>query len=131
MAWIVGWSVAAQSLEEGKKLYKEGKFDQAVTIFEKQIKKTPKQAALNQWYGASLFEIGKYEEAEPYLRFAASKRIPEAYKYLARLCFVLYQFDEGLENYDLYIKTLKKNQEAIDAYHEVLSAGEEAKPEEE
>lgn len=115
MAWIVGWSVAAQSLEEGKKLYKEGKFDQAVTIFEKQIKKTPKQAALNQWYGASLFEIGKYEEAEPYLRFAASKRIPEAYKYLARLCFVLYQFDEGLENYDLYIKTLKKNQEAIDA----------------
>ncbi len=115
MAWIVGWSMAAQSLEDGKKLYKEGKFDQAVNIFEKQIKKTPKQAALNQWYGASLFEIGRYEEAEPYLRFAASKRIPEAYKYLARLCFVTYQFDEGLENYDLYIKTLKKNQDAIDA----------------
>lgn len=114
-AWIVGWAVAAQSLEEGKKLYKEGKFDQAVTIFENQIKKTPKQAALNQWYGASLFETGRYEEAEPYLRFAASKRIPEAYKYLARLCFVTYQFDEGLENYDLYIKTLKKNQDAIDA----------------
>ena len=115
MAWVVGWSMTAQSLEDGKKLYKEGKFDQAVSIFEKQIKKTPKQAALNQWYGASLFETGQYKEAEPYLRFAASKRIPEAYKYLARLCFVTYQFDEGLENYDLYIKTLKKNQDAIDA----------------
>lgn len=115
MAWVMGWSMTAQSLEEGKKLYQEGKFNQAVTIFENQIKKSPKQAALNQWYGASLYELGRYDEAEPYLRFAASKKVSEAYKYLARLCFVTYQFDEGLENYDLYIKTLKKNQDAIDA----------------
>ena len=78
MAWIVGWSVAAQSLEEGKKLYKEGKFDQAVTIFEKQIKKTPKQAALNQWYGASLFETGRYEEAEPYLTLCRIEAYPRS-----------------------------------------------------
>ena len=104
-------SLIAQNLETGKKLYKEGKFDEAKGVFEKQIKVSPRNASVNHWYGVCLLKTGDPETAEKYLKFAASKRIQEANRYLGELYFDSYRFDEAVECYEAYIESLKKNEE--------------------
>lgn len=110
---IFGTSVSGQTLEQGRTLYREKKYAEAAAVFEPLIKKTPNNASLNQWYGVSLFETGRYDRAEKHLLFAAKRNIQEAYRYLGDLYMIFYQFDKAIENYNKYKKMVAKNKEAV------------------
>ena len=107
-------SVCAQTLDEAKKLYLEGKYAAALPAFETAIKSSPRNASYNQWYGNCLLETGKLEEALSYLKFAASKDIIESFNSLGKLHYLLYEFEESVEAYEKYEQLLKKNKKTAE-----------------
>jgi len=85
----------AQSLDEAKGWYLEGRYAEALPVFQREYQEKPDNAPLNQWVGVCLYETGKILEAKGYLEFASSKKIPEGYLYLGKLLVKLYRFEEA------------------------------------
>jgi hypothetical protein len=104
-------NIQSQTLDEAKKLYTEGKFTAALPALKAACNSAPKNASYNQWYGNSLLETGKIEEALPYLTFAASKDIIEAFNSLGKLYYLLYEFDKSAAAYEQYVQLLINNKQ--------------------
>lgn len=104
----------AQSLQETRKLFSEGNYEQAKPGAEKLLKSTPSNGNYNYWYGACLFETGDKASAEPYLKTAVSKKVTDAYFYLGQLYYDRYYFDEAVNAYESYMhagdKALRKSE---------------------
>jgi TolA-binding protein len=107
--------IQAQTLDEAKKLYAEGKYSDASPFFENACKSSPQNASYNLWYGTCLLETGKMTKAVDYLKFAASKNIPEAYSSLGKLYYLSYKFEESVESYRQCTQLLIKNKQQSEA----------------
>ena len=73
--------LTAQSLDQAKKLYNEGKFEEAKPAFLKLVERTPGNSSYNQWYGVCLYETGEKESREIFT-VAAKRNVQEAFRYL-------------------------------------------------
>ncbi|MDD4822339.1 MAG: tetratricopeptide repeat protein [Bacteroidales bacterium] len=100
----------AQTLEEAKQLFFDNKFAEAKPVFATLVKKTPRNASYNHWYGVCLYKTGETESAIKYLTFAASKKIQEAPRYLGDAFFDLYRFEEAAKQYEDYLAKQKEEQ---------------------
>lgn len=101
--------IQAQALNEAKELYKSGKFEQALPIFEAEYNAKPTDASLNLWYGVCLFETGKnLKKAEECLVFASTKRLPDSYLYLGQLYTNQYRFSQAADMFNKYEASLKR-----------------------
>lgn len=105
--------LTAQTLDEAKKWYLEGRFADALPVFQAEQIKTPDNPSLNQWLGASLFEVGRFSEAERYLIFASQKKIPEAYLYLGELYTKLYRFEDAEKEFEKYQRVKRRDKAAL------------------
>lgn len=101
----------AQSLDQAKKLYNEGKYAEAKPAFEKLVKQAPSNSSYNLWYGVCCFETGDLEGAEKHLAVAAKRKVQDAYRYLADVYYQTYRFDESAEMLDEYIALLTKKKQ--------------------
>ena len=104
----------AQSLDEAKGWYLEGRYAEALPVFQREYQEKPDNAPLNQWVGVCLYETGKILEAKGYLEFASSKKIPEGYLYLGKLLVKLYRFEEAEKEFEKYQKVHRRNNEALE-----------------
>ncbi len=102
-----------QTLEEAKKLYLEGRYAEALPIFQTEYLLNPNDASLNQWLGVCLYETGNLPDAEQYLAYASQKKIPEAYIYLGELYTKMYRFDEAEKEFEKYQKIKRRDKEAL------------------
>ena len=119
-------SLSAQSLDQAKKLYNEGNYEEAKPAFERLVKQAPNNASYNQWYGVCCYETGDKETAEKYLEVAAKRRVQEAYRYLAQLYFDTYRFDESVEMYEEYIDILAKKKQDVEEFQKKKELAEKA-----
>jgi hypothetical protein len=101
-------NIQAQSVEDARKLYLEGKYAEVLPVFEKLVKSSPKNASYNQWYGNCLLETGNPEKAEVFLQLAASKKIMEAHASLGKMYYLLYKFEQSVQAYTQYLELLVK-----------------------
>lgn len=103
----------AQTLDDAKAWYLEGRYAEALPIFKAEYQVNPKDAALNQWLGVSLYKTGRHTEAEQYLKFASERKIPEAYLSLGELYANLYQFEDAEKEFEKYQRANRRNNEAL------------------
>lgn len=101
-------NVAAQSLAQAKQLFLNGEFEQAKPAFQKLVKQAPSNANYNYWYGACCYETGEKKEAQPYLEKSAARKVIDAYRYLGKLYYDIYRFDDAVDNYEQHIEWLEK-----------------------
>ena len=101
--------IYADNLSKAKELYLKGNFAKALPLFEKEYKKKPKDAVINHWYGVCLFETGKIKESEKHLLYAHSRKVIEAPHYLAKLCFLNYDFQGALDMFAAYDEILEQS----------------------
>lgn len=115
--------IDAQTLEDARNMYRAGLYAEALPVFEKNLKKKPKNPSLNQWYGVCLYETGRRAEAEKYLKIAANGKIPESYRYLAGICFEQYRFVEAVNYFSRYIGYLsnRKSDDTDGTDYELLA----------
>lgn len=102
-----------QTLDDAKRMYLEGNYAAALPIFRAEYAVAPDNATLNQWLGASLFETGRWTEAEKYLAFAAQKNIPEAYIYLGELYTMMYRFADAEREFAKYQRAKRRDKAAL------------------
>lgn len=116
----------AQSLDQAKKLYNEGKYAEAKPVFEKLVKQAPSNSSYNQWYGVCCYETGDLEGAEKYLSVAVKRKVQDAYRYMGELYFQTYRFEEAAEMYDEYISLLTKKKQDTSLYEARLEQADKA-----
>jgi tetratricopeptide (TPR) repeat protein len=118
--------LSAQSLEQARRLYLAGKYDEAKPAFEKLVKQAPNNASYNHWYGVCCYETGEWETAESYLKIAAGRRVQESGRYLGELYIKTYRFEEAVGRYTEYIDMVSKKNEDIEPYKRRLELAEKA-----
>lgn len=101
-------SLQAQSLDQAKKLYNDGKYAEAKPAFEKLLKQAPSNPSYNQWYGVCCFETGDLPAAEKHLKVAVKRKVQEAYPFLANVYYQTYRFDDAIGTWEEYIELLTK-----------------------
>lgn len=104
----LSFSADAITLEEAKKLYRDGDFETPLPEFKAALAKRPKDASLNQWVGVCLYQQGQPDEAIKYLKVADSKNVIEAPRYLAMIAFNDYRFNDAESYLDRYRAALTK-----------------------
>ena len=121
-------SLSAQTLNQAKKLFENGEYEQAKTAFSKLIKRSPNSAECNYYYGASLYETGEVNEAVPYLEKSAKRNYIGAFRYLGKAYADLYRYDEAVENYETHIEWLdEKNRDTEQAEAELSELRKKAR----
>jgi hypothetical protein len=108
---IVSNNILAQSLDQAKKLYNEGQFEEAMPVFERLVERQPNNSSYNHWYGVCCFETGDLERAEKHLEIAVKRRVQESFRYMGELYFRTYRFEQAVEMYDEYISMLAKKRQ--------------------
>ena len=58
-------NIAAQTLNQAKQWFNEGKFAEAKPVFQRLVKQAPSNANYNFWYGACCSETGELAESKP------------------------------------------------------------------
>src|SRR5690554_7547283 len=81
----LGIPLQAQTLDDAKSWYLEGRYAEALPVFQTEYLNNPNNASINQWLGVSLYETGRILEAQKYLEFASGRKITDAYIYLGEL----------------------------------------------
>lgn len=114
--WICTQGVYAQTLEQAKKLYSEGQYEEAKPTFERLVKQAPGNASYNHWYGVCCLETGDPENAEKYLQVGVKRKVQESYRYMGELYFQTYRFEEAAEMFQEYINILTKKKQDIDPF---------------
>lgn len=116
----------AQSLDQAKKLYNDGKYAEAKPVFEKLVKTSPSNSSYSHWYGVCCFETGDLAGAKKYLELAVKKKVQEAFRYLAEVYYQTYQFDKSVEMYDEYIALLTKKKQNTEPWEKKRGMSEKA-----
>lgn len=103
----------AQTPEDAKKWYLEGRFEKAKPIFEIAYKANPDNALLNQWLGVCELYDNNFHAAEKHLSMAASNSIPEAHYYLGTLYAKKYQFSDANIQFQKYRRLKRRDKAAL------------------
>ena len=109
---LTSLALSAQTLAEARKLYADGKFEEAMPAFEKLVKATPTNANYNLWYGVCALRTGDAEEALPYLQTAVKRKAQDSQLFLAEACNELYLFEEAVNTLETYLADLKKRRKS-------------------
>ena len=107
------FAAKGQTLDDAKNRYLEGRYSEALPVFQTEYINTPDNPSLNQWLGASLFETGSLKESEKYLSFASQKNIPEAYIYLGELYAKMYRFADAEKEFAKYQRAKRRDNAAL------------------
>ncbi|MBR0334076.1 MAG: PD40 domain-containing protein [Bacteroidales bacterium] len=101
LAFSIGLS--AQTLQEARAMFREGNYQQSMPVFEKELKRKPKDASLNYWYGVCVYRLEDKQKAVSYLNIAEKGRIKEASYLLAEAAFERRAFKTCLRHIDQYL----------------------------
>lgn len=117
----------AQSLDDAKKLYLEGRYAEALPSFKEAYLADTNNPALNQWLGACLLETGDALAAQKPLIFASQKNIPEAYLYLGQLYAKMYRFSDAEAQFSKYQRAKRRDKAALAKLEEQKEYAEKLK----
>ena len=113
--------VSAQNTKaNGRKLFNEGRFQEAKPIFKVLLGKSPKSAEYNYWYAACCYETNDtLPGIERMLAFAEEKKVLNAPYYLARIHSDNYDYPAAIDAYERFLKEAK-DEERIEYANEEL-----------
>ncbi len=103
-------SAPAQNKNAARKLFEEGRFEEAKPMFEKLYKSNPRNSEYNYWYAACCLETGEDSvDVFPMLEFAVSRKIANAYLYMGNYYLHKRRYSEAADFFDDYIDRAKND----------------------
>ena len=94
------WQAAAAPVDQGKNLYKEGRYEEALEVLKPLAAKSPRDGNINYWYGATLAALGRGDEAVAPLRKALDRKVSQAALRLAEIAAAGYDAAGASEYYE-------------------------------
>lgn len=102
-------AMAAKPLDEAKRLYLDGKYEEALPRLEALRKSSPRDGNVNYYLGSTLYALGRYNEAEAPLKVAEGRGVTDASRLRAVIALDAYRLDDASEALDTWEAKLKKN----------------------
>lgn len=102
-------AMAAKPLDEAKRLYLDGKYEEALPRLEALRKSSPRDGNVNYYLGSTLYALGRYDEAEAPLKVAENRGVTDASRLRAIIALDAYRLDDASEALDTWEAKLKKN----------------------
>ena len=126
LIYIVAMVVSVMSslgttLDQAKEMYQAGDYVGALPVFQEYLKKKPKDASLNHWYGVCLMQTGQLSEAKSYLEFAHKRKVAQSPRYLAEIAFFEYRVDDADEYLNAYRDAMKRARKEVPEEVETLA----------
>lgn len=106
-------NVFAYTYEEAKNLYKQGKYSEALPVFQNRYKRYPKNGALNHWLGVCLYYEGDFKSAIKHLEFSDSKKIQYSPYYLSLIYFDMGDYVKADEYAELFKERVEADGDEI------------------
>lgn len=116
--------LSAQTVKDAEKLFNSGNYNEAFGVYEKLIKTDGRDKMLRYKAARALISANRYEEAIPYLRFAADRNVVMAHYYLYIAFFETYRFEQSADAMDMYLQLTDGK---IDNYEECELASKKAR----
>lgn len=104
LLFFVG-GITAQNKNTARKLFQEKKYAEAKPMFQKLLKKNPKDAECSYWYAVCCCETEDTVDVIPLFEYAASRKISNAYRYLGDYYAGLKNYPQALSFYNDFIET--------------------------
>lgn len=103
---------AAAPIDAPKRLYLDGRYDEALPELQALHKKSPRDGNVAYYLGATLFALGRSDEAKAPLAVAQTRGVGDASRMLAEIALDAYDTDEASEQLDKWEAALRKNRKA-------------------
>ena len=104
---VLSFPAMAQNRNTIKKMFDEGRFEELKPIVEKQLRKNPKNSEFSYWYAGCCIETGDTADVEELLKFAASRGIVNADRYLGDFYYGRQQYPLAAESYETFLENTK------------------------
>lgn len=110
---VLSLSTNAATLDDVRNLLENGDYKAAMQTVEPLLKKSPKDAATNYWYGMAAAGLGKNQAAIDAFSVAADRGYTAAYPELVQLCLDRYDIERAqsvMSNWKAALKKAKKSE---------------------
>lgn len=122
LAMGIGFAQAsAAPIDEARKLYKDGKYNEAVNMLSQMRKASPRDGTVNYYLGASLWELGRGGEAVAPLKTAEDRGVADASRLLAEIALDSYDVDTAEDHLDRWRDKLAKSKKDPEGLEEMRS----------
>ncbi len=112
----------AAPVDEGRRLYLEGNYQEAVEQLRPVVRRTPRDGNANFYLGASLSALGQYADAKPYLVKAADRGVTDAYRILTLQSLEQYDPESASDYISSWRSKLTRNRREVPEELETLSS---------
>lgn len=113
---------AQSSREKARKLFLEGKYEEAKPLFENLYKRAPKDGSYNYWYAVCCYETNDTTaDIEKMLKHSITRRVSNGHRYLGDFYKREYRYEEAVASYEAFIEE-SKDEELIAIYEERCEA---------
>lgn len=116
-------SASAAPIDEVRRLYNEGQYEEAAVKARVILKRTPKDGNANYFLGASLRAIGQTGEAIKPLQAAEARSVAQASQMLAEIAIEDYRVDDASKHLDSWEKIVRKSKKSLPESFDAMSAG--------
>ncbi|MDE6285580.1 MAG: hypothetical protein K2L99_01125, partial [Muribaculaceae bacterium] len=111
-ALALALGAAAAPIDNAKRLYLDGQYEEALPLLESLLKKTPRDGNTAYYLGATLVALDRGGEAVAPLAVAESRGVADASRLLAEVALADYRPDDASEHLDKWEAALRKNRKA-------------------
>lgn len=110
-------SIAQSTREKARTLFMDGKYEEAKPLFQKLLKNSPRDGSYNYWYAVCCYETNDtVADVEKMLKYAVTRRVNNAHRYLGDMYKRDFRYDEAVESYENFIDGC--NDEELVAFYE-------------
>lgn len=114
-------ATAGAPVDEGRRLYLDGNYAEAVEQLRPVVRRTPRDGNANFYLGASLAALGNFDEGRPYLVKAADRGVTDAYRILAVNALEQYDPEAAADYISTWRAKLARNRREVPEELEALS----------
>ena len=104
---------AQSSREKARKMFLEGNYAEAKPLFKNLLKGSPRDGSYNYWYAVCCYETNDTTaDVEKMLKYAVTRRVNNAHRYLGDLYKKQFRYDEAIESYEEFIDGCNDEEES-------------------
>ena len=114
--WLIMLAAVAeaQTLEQARAWYNEGRYEEAKPVFERLVKSAPSNGNYCLWFGVCCLKTGEADRSIKYLQTAVKKSVSSGRLHLAQAYHAAGRYDEAVSTFDDYIADLARRKRSTD-----------------
>ncbi len=112
---LLSLTLSAKPIDDAKRLYFDGKYDEAIAMLKPIVKASPRDGTANYYLGMAYSALGDYKAAMQPLEKASERGVADANRELAQIALSQYDTQAASSHLDAWSRQLKKDKKEAPA----------------